>query len=183
MLLRPLLAAMLLLLPAGAGVLHAQEAGRPGPVITSTGPVFPVPAPDVETPRTHTYRALWEVRARAAEADQVNPSFSNAARFLNMHVRAGVPLEQLRLALVVHGPAGADLLTDAAYRERFGVANPNLRAMEELAAAGVRIILCGQTAAARGLPRDALAPQVEVALSAMTAFVLLQDEGYRLIPW
>lgn len=182
MFLRPVLAATLLLL-AGAGALHGQDARRPGPVITSTGPVFPVPDPDMATPLTHTFRAVWEVATRAGEPDEINPSFFNAARFLNMHVQAGVPREQLRLALVVHGPAGSDLLQDATYRERFGVANPNLRVMEELAAAGVRIILCGQTAAARDLPRDALAPQVEVALSAMTAFVLLQDEGYRLIPW
>ena len=55
--------------------------------------------------------------------------------------------------------------------------------LEELSRAGVRVVLCGQTAASRGLPRDGLARPVEVALSAMTALVLLQDEGYRLIPF
>ena len=53
----------------------------------------------------------------------------------------------------------------------------------ELLAAGHPVILCGQSAASRGVPTDQLIPGVEVALSAMTAFLLLQDEGYRVNPW
>jgi intracellular sulfur oxidation DsrE/DsrF family protein len=70
---------------------------------------------------------------------------------------------------------------DATYRERFGVANPNLPLLEALHGFGVRILLCGQSQASRGIERDALAGPVEVSLSAMTALVELQHRGYRLI--
>lgn len=177
-------AALSIVLSLAAGAAHAQSPARQtGPVIQSAGEVFAVPSPDVPAPTDRTYRAVFEVVDTPDSHERINLSFNTAARFLNMHVRAGVPLEQLHLALVVHGPAGKDLLTDEAYRERYGTANPNTRVIEELADAGVRIILCGQTAAARDLPREVLAPPVEVALSAMTALVLLQDEGYRLIPF
>lgn len=172
------------LLAVSAGTVDAQPVPRQnGPVIRGAGEVFVIADPDIATPVDYTYRAVFEVAQTSEEPGQVNVSFNSAARFLNMHAQAGVPREQLHIALVVHGPAGRDLLNDALYRERYGVANPNIPVLDELARAGVQIILCGQTAAARDLPRAALAEPVQVALSAMTAMVLLQDEGYRLIPF
>lgn len=100
-----------------------------------------------------------------------------------MHAQAGVPVERLAAAVVVHGGASFELLDDEAYRSRFGTDNPNGDLLRELLGSGQRVILCGQSAASRGVPTDALIPGVEVALSAMTAFILLQDEGYRVNPW
>jgi intracellular sulfur oxidation DsrE/DsrF family protein len=48
---------------------------------------------------------------------------------------------------------------------------------------GTEVILCGQTAASRGIPTDRLVNGAQVALSAMTAFVLLQQDGYYANPW
>jgi len=48
---------------------------------------------------------------------------------------------------------------------------------------GVRVILCGQTAAYYDISNDDLLPGVEMALSAMTAHALLQQEGYTLNPF
>lgn len=167
-----------------AGELNAQTAPRQtGPLVRSGGAVFPVPDPDVATPLDHTYRIVFDVAQAAEEPSVLNPGFNTAARFLNMHAQAGVPSQQMQVAIVVHGTAGKDLLNNDAYRARFGMDNPNLPLLEELARAGARVILCGQTAASRDLPRDQLADPVEVALSAMTAHVLLQDKGYRLNPF
>ncbi|MGW8367233.1 MAG: DsrE family protein, partial [Gammaproteobacteria bacterium] len=113
--------------------------------------------------------------------DQLNPRIESLARFLDMQVRAGVKPEQINLALVVHGAAGKDMLSSDAYKTRFGVENPNASLLAALKANGIRIILCGQTAAHKGFDRKELAPGVEVALSAMTALVALQSDGYRLI--
>lgn len=152
-----------------------------GPVVTDYGPVFEVAAPDFETPREHDYKAVFDVASAPPETDRVHPSIETVARFLNMHANAGVPRSRLHAALVLHGNAGKYALSHAAYRERFGTDNPSLKLIEELRAAGVRVILCGQTAASRGFERDALAEPVELALSAMTALVVLQQEGYALI--
>lgn len=171
--------AIALLFPAR---LASQEA-ETGPVIESAGPVFPVPEPDFETPLDLSYRVAFEVVNPPVGPDRVNEQLNTVARFLNMHVRAGVPAERVHVAVVVHGPAGRALLDDEAYRSFEGVGNPNIPLIRELADAGVRIILCGQTAAARGLPRDRLLPEVEVALSAMTALLVLQEDGYHLNPF
>ncbi|MDX1493111.1 MAG: DsrE family protein [Longimicrobiales bacterium] len=161
----------------------AQErATRSGPVIQSAGAVFQVD-PDVETPSDVDYRVAFDVATPAPSPDRLNPSLNTPARFLNMHAQAGVPEDRLAAALVVHGGASFELLDDEAYRSRFGVDNPNGDLLRELIAKGHPVILCGQSAASRNVPTDQLIPGVEVALSAMTAFVILQEQGYRVNPW
>lgn len=170
-----------LLIPAAAS-LGAQQSPQTGPVIASAGGAFAVEGPEFVTPTGHTFRPLYMV-SQSGGRDKVNDSFDTAARFFNMHARAGIPLERIQVAIVVRGPASVDLLNDAEYRKRFGVANPNAKTLEELMKAGAKVIFCGQTAAARGVTKEMLMPGVQVALSAMTALVTLQDQGYRLIPF
>jgi len=152
-----------------------------GPVIAQFGPVYDVERPDFPTPTNAAYRVVFDVAPSPDAADALNPRIESLARFLNMHARAGVNPDQMKLALVVHGPAGKDMLSSPAYKARFGVENPNAALLAALQSEGVRVILCGQTAAHKGFRRDELAPGVEVALSAMTALVTLQSEGYQLI--
>lgn len=174
-----LFALVFLAAPLGA----QQTPRRMGPVIRSAGGVFEVARVDFETPVDMVYRVAFEVSEAAGSPTELNPGLNTVARFLNMHAQAGVPLRQLQVAVVVHGTAGKDLLGDDAYRSRFGLENPNAVLVRELAAAGVRLVLCGQTAASRGLPTDGLLEPVEVALSAMTALAVLQEEGYHVNPF
>lgn len=159
----------------------AGDSAATGPVIERFGPTYDVPRPDFVTPVDLAFRAVFDVAPSPDAVDKLNPRIESLARFLNMHARAGVKAEQISLALVVHGAAGKDMLTNAAYKARFGVENPNAPLLAALKASGVRIVLCGQTAAHRGYGREELAPGVEIALSAMTALVALQSDGYRLI--
>jgi intracellular sulfur oxidation DsrE/DsrF family protein len=159
-----------------------------GPVIMSGGAVFDVPNPTFATPTDIDYRVAFEINLSAAEAPaggkaMANDQLNTLARFLNMHARAGVPPARVRLAAVVHGTAGKDLLDDETYRARYGTSNPSAPLIKELLAAGVQIILCGQTSMGRDVPRDHLIPGVQLALSAMTALSALHSEGYRLNPW
>ncbi len=161
--------------------LSAQSAA--GPVIQSAGAVFPITDPEFTTRTDMTYRVAFEMAEAAPSPDQLNVTLNSVARFLNMHVQAGVPADRIHVAVVVHGPAGWELLDHDPYSARHGVGNPNASLIEELIGAGVKIVLCGQTAASRGIARDQLLPGVETALSAMTVFLVLQEEGFRVNPW
>ena len=160
---------------------QALSTPRSGPVIDGYGAVYAVPDVDYDTPVDHVYRVVFDVSGSAESPDQINASINTLARFLNMHAQAGVPPENLQLALVLHGGAGKDALHHDAYRKRFGMENPNLPLLEALQEAGVRVYLCGQTASHRGYPKKDLAAPVQLALSAMTALVTLQAEGYELV--
>ena len=78
-----------------------------------------------------------------------------------------------------------DLLTDEAWaaRELDGVENPGAEQVREMLDAGVRFIVCGQSAAGLGVSNEDLISGVEIALSAMTAHALLQQQGYTVNPF
>lgn len=152
-----------------------------GPVFEDHGPVFDDVEPDYMPP-VDEYRALFDVWVGPDDPTQPNPRFETLARFMNMHARAGVEPEQMQLALVVHGSAGRAALNDAAYRERFGVANPDRPLLDALAARGVRMMICGQSAAYRGYAKEEMIAPVDVAVSAYSAIYGLRAEGYQLMP-
>ena len=165
------------------GALAAQSIGeaRPGPVIPDFGAVFEVQGLEVPVDTERDYRIVFDVSQSPAGTDGVNPYLNTVARFLNMHARAGVPRERMQLAVVLHGTAGKDALQAEPYRERMGAENPNEPLIRQLAAAGVEFYICGQTAMSRGLPNDELLPEVQMALSAMTARAMLQAQGYEVV--
>jgi intracellular sulfur oxidation DsrE/DsrF family protein len=179
MLFRNGLLVLILLLPVS---LLAAEA-RSGPVINNFGPVYEVPEGAWNLEKGKAYKISMDVSATADFSGDLNRRIESAARFLNMHARNGIDMEDIDFAIVVHGSAGKDLLKDAAYEARFDEVNPNTAMLSALAGAGVKVYLCGQTAAHRGLAAEDLHPAVNMALSAMTAHVRLQSEGYTLIPF
>lgn len=161
--------------PVGA---QQESADR---LLEAYGPVYDIDAPEFATPVDLHYRVAFDVAASPDDRSALNPALVTPARFLRMHDRAGVPGERLDVVVVVHGGAGKDMLSNEAYRARYGVDNPNAELLQALQRAGARIVLCGQTAAHRDLTRDGLASGVQLALSAMTALITLQAEGYALI--
>ncbi|HRI99150.1 MAG TPA: DsrE family protein [Hyphomonas sp.] len=148
----------------------------PGAYIEGFGRYAPVAdaaiTPDVQ------FKIAYDVSS-AAEAGQINRGIESAARFLNMVTAAGVPAENVKLAIVVHGAAAADL--QRLYAD--GTPNPNAALLEALIAKGVSVQLCGQTAAMRDVEASSLVPGVAISLSAMTAHALLQQAGYTVNPF
>lgn len=129
-----------------------------------------------------SFKVAFDV-AEQGDTDKVNRKIESLARFLNMHVSAGIPAKNIQLALVVHGQGGFDLLNEASYKARFKSKNPNTELLRELQKHKVRIIICGQSAAYLGIKNEQLESGVETALSAMTAHALLQQQGYTLNPF
>jgi len=180
-------AATLALLAVASVPMVARSQERPqaatGPIIHDYGPVFEVVGQDVPVDVGAEYSLVFDVSQGSQDPEQLNAGFVSLARFLNMHGAAGVPVENMHLALVIHGTAGKDALDSAAFRERFGVDNPNDGLLKALRAAGVEIYMCGQTAMARGLPAEDLSEPVDLALSAMTMLALFQGRGYGLVAY
>lgn len=169
--------AFLIALCAATSASAGPEDFTAGPLIERFGKVAAVPdAPAL--PSSARFKIAFDV-AEPGQADAPNRSFDSVARFLNMHVRAGLAPKSMQLAIVVHGGAAMDLLS----AERLGHDNPNAPLIAELLKAGVSITLCGQTAVFRDIEASDLLPGVQLALSAMTAHALLQQQGYTLNPW
>ena len=147
-----------------------------GPVFNDFGPVIEV-ALSTPLPENLTIKHSFDA-VKAAEDGKANRSLESAARFINMHARAGVDPKDMQVAVVVHGGATGDVM-----KSEDGKETATAKLVAALIAKGQRVIVCGQSAAANGFDADDMQPGVEMALSAMTAHVLLQQEGYTTNPF
>lgn len=168
------------------GTANAQETMRPGfhagTVIPDFGAIASVDG-HAPIPADATFSVAFDV-SEPGKPGTINRTIESAARFINMHVEAGIPREAIRIAVVVHGQAAFDLTDAATYGAKHdGATNANLAAITTLLDHDVQFILCGQSAAALGIRREQLAPGVKLALSAMTAHAQLQQQGYTLNPF
>lgn len=168
---------MLSLLAALALFAAGPEDFATGPLIADYGPAAEIPgASPIDT--DIRFRIAYDV-VGAGEDGAPMPGLVTAARFLNMHARAGVEAERMELALVVHG--GAALRAFAAARD--APESPDAELIAALTGLGHRIIVCGQSAAYQDLSAEDMPAGVETALSAMTAHALLRQDGYTLNPF
>ena len=152
-----------------------------GPIIEDYGKVWEVKDPDFRTDPNREYKAVFDVMQSPSTHEGVNPSIETVARYLNMHAKSGVPKENIKAALIIHNKASKDIMTNTAYQNTYGADNPNFELIEQLMEAGVQIVFCGQSSLSREIPMADVIPGVQLSLSAMTALIQFQDEGYRLI--
>ena len=166
--LTPILVLIIVALPSGAG----EGDFSLGPVLDEYGPVASV-ATTFSIPADAEFRLSFDTSQRDANGGPMRTLVS-AARFINMHARAGVALERMHLAVVVHGKAVKEMADEK---------SPSADLIGALTQHGVRIIVCGQSAVYYDVATEDLLPGVEMALSAMTAHALLQQQGYALNPF
>lgn len=126
-------------------------------------------------------KTVFDVYTSDDDKNKVNGGINTVARFLNMHFDAGVKLKNIKSAIVLHGSAGKDILNNSAYNKYYETDNPNAKLLRQLHNNGVRIIFCGQTGEFRGYERHEILDFVDVSLSAITALVSLQSQGYGVI--
>lgn len=153
-----------------------------GTVFPDFGKIATIDA-DFEIPKRAKFKILFDT-AKGAEAGDINRTLNSAARFINMHAEAGVAEKNMKVAIVFHGKGSFDLTKDDYYGQKLeGSKNANAAIIKALTDKGIRVILCGQTAAYYDISKTDLLPGVEMALSAMTAHALLQQQGFTLNPF
>lgn len=152
-----------------------------GPLITGYGNTWSIDSTDLEIDPSQNFHMIFDIARKPENPSQLNASINTIARFLNMHINAGVQADKIKVVAVIHGSAGNDIMQDQFHEHKFGVVNPNKDLISKLGDAGVEIFLCGQTMNSRGLDRKQHLPEVQVALSAMTVINKYVSEGYTLI--
>lgn len=132
-------------------------------------------------PRSGT-RLVVDV-TRADNPDQVNDGLVKVAKYLNLYAGGGAETAEAEIAVVIHGDTTLAVLSDDHYRCEFDVqANPHLPLLRKLRDADVQIFVCGQSLLSKGSLPEHVDGSVQVAVSAMTALVNLQSDGYAYLP-
>ncbi|MCG8466118.1 MAG: DsrE family protein [Xanthomonadales bacterium] len=153
-----------------------------GPLIENYGPVFDVPQASFPLNTEQALKTVFDVGASPDDKTSLNRRLESVARYMNMHARAGYSAKQMDIAVVLHGAASWNALSDTAYQQRFGDENPNTALIKALKDQGVSFWLCGQSAGFNGIAAGEVSEQVGFSLSAMTALQQLQSQGYALLP-
>ena len=174
---------LLLLTVKSSSAQNSRDDLHDGPLIHNFGRHVDLPNAELKTNTDMVYKVAFEILQALREPTRPHMRLEAAARFMNMHAHAGIPTENLQLSIVLHGGGTQTAMTNEAYRRRHDVDNPSLPLLNALSDAGVNIYLCEQSRVLRGIGADEVAPPVKSALSAMTAIVNLQEDGYHFLTY
>jgi intracellular sulfur oxidation DsrE/DsrF family protein len=150
------------------------------PVIANHGGVVPLPQA-AQQPRAGT-KLLVDLTS-SGDAGKLNPGLEKIAKYVNIYAGGGVDPTEVKIAVVFHGEATLCVLNADAYSAKFNTdGNPNFQLMRSLHEAGVEMYVCGQSLISKGSGPDDVAECVMTAVSALTAVVNLQSDGYAYVP-
>ncbi len=143
--------------------------------------MFEVPEATPMADKSMKYKIIVDLSKGSVKPDSVNDGIEKLARLVNMHLDAGIPKENLDVVGVFHFLGTPNIMTDEAYKKKYGINNPNTLIINELAKHGVKFYVCGQSLRARKLTDEPRNENIKVALSAMLTFSTLQGKGYSMI--
>ena len=173
-----------LLVVGPVGAQNTRNDLHDGPLIEGFGRHVDLPNADfVMRTDDNIYKVAFEIFEPLNAPERPHMRLEAAARFMNMHAHAGIPQENLQVKLVLHGGGTRAAMTNEAYQERYEMDNPSLPLLEALSEAGVEIFLCEQSRVLNGLDANEVSAPVKSALSAMTAVVTLQADGYQFLTY
>jgi len=162
-------------------IVQAEDTKWVNPTIHEGGAVVSLPDSGMQPSKTTEYKVVFNV-TNAGANDKINPGLDRVARAVNIFTSAGVPASHLHFIAVIHGPATPSILDNTHYREKFSMDNPNLKLIDELTQAGVKVVVCGQALAHNKFPQEWVHGQVEVTLSAISDVIILEQQGYVMFP-
>ncbi len=154
---------------------------KAGPIFKDFGEVYTVKNADLLLDTDKKYKVIFDVYTDEKKIGKMNPLINTVARFMNMHGQNGVPKENMDLVIVLHGAATKNALSDKAFKKDFKSKNPNSDLIAALQEKKVQIYVCGQSLLSKGYDEQDVSKNVQVSLSALTALVKYQADGYQLI--
>lgn len=159
---------------------ETSEARYINPAIAAYGKV--VRLPDAAQQPRGGSKIVVDI-TQGGDPDRLNSALEKVCRFVNIYAGAGENPTKVNLAIVLHGDATLAVLKAGAYSARFQTrANPNLDCLSVLKKAGVKVYVCGQSLIGKGEEPSEVSEYADVAVSALTALVNLQADGYAYLP-
>lgn len=114
---------------------------------------------------------------------KLNPGLEKVTRYVNIYAGAGDQPVEARIVVVLHDDATLVCLKPEIYGKKFECeGNPNAECIQKLKSAGVEILVCGQSLVGKGHQPDDVEANVDVAVSALSALVNLQSDGFAFVP-
>lgn len=151
------------------------------PLIKGFGGVSEIPLATEKPDTKKQYKIIVEVNTENPQPAKVHELIEKIAAIANLHVLGGVQPEKLNIVAVIHGPAAMYIMNDSVYQQKYGSNNPNIPLFHALKEAGIKVLVCGQSIIKRNIDPATLAPDLGIALSAMTTLSTYQQKGYVML--
>ena len=152
-----------------------------GPIIVGYGDTYKVDNATYQPDFANGLKIVFDITKMGATPQQLSAQINTIARCINMHASNGVDIDDMDIYAVFHSEGTYTLYDQNAYLQKYKVDNPHYELIERLDEVGVKMYVCGQSLAARGVKSEDLHPKINIALSAMTILTDLQMKGYGLI--
>lgn len=124
------------------------------------------------------YKVVIDVTDGVKDSTKVMRTLTEVARSYNLNIANGVPQKKMKMAVVIHGSAIYGILDDEAYQEKYGISNPNSEVIDILKKEGIEFYVCSQILSFRNVPEKDILKSIDVAVSAKTALISLDQMGY-----
>lgn len=173
--------ARLALVTAMASVAAAPWPPPKSSVIPDADGYVEIPQAAFPPGKDSTYRAIFDANHAADKPAQLVPAINMAGSELNALAAANVPVQNAKFAIVFHGAAVDGILDEAHYKAKFGVENPNLKAIAAMKKQGVEFFVCGQYLAGEKIDPRTLTADVTLAADALLVLMHYQNIGYALL--
>lgn len=147
-------------------------------MIPNYGRILDLSTVDVAPDPSMKYDILIEVVHDMDEPKRLNFFANNVARLINLHAVGGVKKENLNVVVVIHAQATHSVINAEAYEKKYKTDSPYVRYYQELADAGVELVVCGQSLSMFGHKKEDVLPDIKIATSALTAISTYQLKGY-----
>lgn len=164
-----------------ASVTCAQNFFKPP--IKDFGKMWEVPfAVDKPDPSLH-YKIIVEASEKLEDSSAIYPPLEHVARLYNVHVYGGVPQNRLDVALIIWGVPISVVMNNEAYKKKYGVDNPNIKIIEAMKAAGIKLFACGQSIMKSKIDPATVNPDITIAVSRFTTVSTYQLKGYAMFKY
>lgn len=124
------------------------------------------------------YKIAIDIIDAISDSSKFMNTLRELGRTYNLNIANGVPQNKLKVAVVIHGGAIHGLLNNEAYQAKFGLPNPNIEIIQKMKNVGIDFYVCAQILAFRRVPEENIIKEVELAVSAKTALITLDQMGY-----
>ncbi|MCB2187702.1 MAG: DsrE family protein [Deltaproteobacteria bacterium] len=181
---------MKILSPSVMAILLVLSFGAPSwaidwqyPAIKGEGGIVSLPQAAVQPDPSLEYKVLFDLTGWPKMEGKVVPGLAKVARLLNAFDSAGMGPDKMKVVVVLHGPATEAVLKPELFQKKHGFANANLKLIDQLKKAGVKLLVCGQGLAEHDIAHTDVNPQFEITLSALVAVPTYELKGYAFLPF
>jgi len=178
------------------GINRVFASALTAPLLFTASPLFAeahdetievVVTSEMELPADGEWKHAFD--AYKGEAGKLNGPMQTALRFARGMEEEGIDPSQVKVAIVIHGPAVFDVSSNERYKAKYDTqfvehtGNPNRTLVEKLIARGAEIWVCGVAAKYHKVGNADLMEGVKMAPSGTIAHAELQRRGFGINPY